>query len=168
MEKIIKGFEYLIEKLGLPILCLFIVFIFACILNTCENEPQMSDFKLIGQKHAIIHDTIKTIEYRVAEKQIQVIKWKEGISRIKYDTVRTNSVDTLYINLIKCDSVGHIQDSIITKQDTIITDQATIIKLQKEIEKDNKKENRKLKRKLLFTKIGSVLVIVGIITLIAL
>jgi hypothetical protein len=165
MEKIINGFEYLIEKIGLPILCLFVVFIFACILNTCDREPQMSDFKPIGEKHAIIHDTIKTIEYRVDTNKKKVKKWKHQKERIKYDTIYVNSVDTLYINLIKCDSVANIQDSIISKQDTIITDQATIIELQKEIEKDNKKENRKLKRKLLFTKVGAVLIVVGIITL---
>jgi phosphate uptake regulator len=67
-------------------------------------------------------------------------------------------VDTLYVELLKCDSIVKIDNRIIASQDTIIADQKELIAI-------NVKEIKKQKRKILFTKIGSGIIIVAVLLL---
>jgi len=160
--------EKITDKYGVQVAIVLVVIFFMTTLKTCDYVTTRKPGRIETIKE--IHDTIKQVEYKISLKEKEVIKWKQAKEKIvyktKFDTIAT--IDTVYIELIKCDSVVKIQDSIIVKQDTIILDQNQIIELQKEVEKQHKKENRKLKRKLFFTKVVAVVVVAGLITLIVL
>ncbi len=103
----------------------------------------------------IKHDTIEVIRDSIIVREKEVIKWKEKKGRIiyktKFDTLAT--FDTVYIELIKCDSIVEIDNRIIANQDTIIQQQTEMIGLEEaEIDSLNK-DLKKEKRKLLISKI---------------
>jgi hypothetical protein len=113
------------------------------------------------QKETIIKDSI-------IYQEKEVIKWKKAKSEIHYvtefDTLAT--IDTVLVELIKCDSVVKIDSNIIASQDTIIIKQKELITLS-EAEKDSlKKELKREKRKTFFTKVvAGVAIVVTILLL---
>ncbi len=126
----------------------FIVLLF----YKCEDKPlKPAITKMDSIKHTI--DTLK----------VDVIKWKESKSKIVYRTKfePTVTIDTVLVNLKKCDTIVKIDSVIIHRQDTIIVHQDTIIVQQEELIEDLNKDIKKQKRKLLFTKIlaGAIIVL---------
>lgn len=111
----------------------------------CEKKPEI----------IIKIDTIEVIKHKVDTLEKQVIKWKEQKTKIVYktyfDTLAT--IDTVFIELIKCDSIIKIDSVIIAKQDTIIQDQALIIAGFEAEKEEYEHEIKKGKRKLLLTKV---------------
>ncbi len=105
-------------------------------------------------KETIIKDSIIT-------KEVEVIKWKKLKGEIKYITVFDTlaTIDTVLVELIKCDSVVKLDDKIIAGDSSIIKDQKDLIELK---EKDLKRE----KRKTLFTKVVAGVAIVVTILLV--
>lgn len=122
----------------LVILTLCIVFIVAS-LSKCGNKPVYKDRV----------DTITIIKQRIDTIEKEVVKLKEAktkiIYRTKFDTLAT--IDTVLIELKKCDTIVKIDSIIIQKQDTIIQDQRVIIDDldldKKELGKEVKREKRK-------------------------
>jgi hypothetical protein len=150
-------------------------------LLQCDNKPVNSNeelakaYVMINQQNDVIkhfkskitHDTIKIIEYKKAKEKI--------VYRTHFDTLV--QVDTVIKELIKCDSVVQIDAKIITAQDSTIYDlgnvikaydtinveQSKVIALKDSENKATKKELRKVKRKLFFTRVAGVFVLVGVI-----
>jgi hypothetical protein len=114
-----------------------------------------------------IIDKSDSIVTKIEYKEKEVIKWKEQKERIKYitkfDTLVT--VEIVYKELIKCDSIVKIDSAIIAGQDTIIVDQKELIALSEAEKEKLTKEVKKQKRKTLITKIGSGIIIVGVLLL---
>jgi len=147
-------------------------------LMTCDKEP-IQDNTRLAELHSVINNQEKIIKaYKKKETLLisRVDSLKRVKSKIKYktkfDTLAT--IDTVIVELIKCDSVVQVDAKVINTQDTLI------YALQKEVqakdtiinskdalffesEESHKKEVRRLKRKLFFTKVGGVALIVGII-----
>jgi hypothetical protein len=125
--------------------------------------------KCIKDKPVIIQvDTVEVIKERVIVREKEVIKWKEKKAEIhyrtKFDTLVT--IDTVYKELIKCDSVVRIDSVIIAVQDTIIRDQKEVINILETDNQAQKKEVKRQKRIALITKIISgVAIVVSIILL---
>jgi predicted nucleic acid-binding Zn ribbon protein len=112
------------------------------------------------QKETIIKDSI-------IYQEKEVIKWKKAKSEIRYitefDTLAT--IDTVLVELIKCDSAVKIDSNIIAGQDTIIVKQKELIALSEAEKEALKKEIKRQKRKTLFTKVVAGVVIVVTILL---
>ncbi len=101
------------------------------------------------------------IQERIVEKEVEVTKWKEQKVLIKYRTIFDTlaTIDTVLVELIRCDSVVKIDNIIIADQDTIIEKHKALIELK---EKEIKRE----KRKTFFTKVvAGVVIVVTIILL---
>jgi hypothetical protein len=113
------------------------------------------------QKETIIKDSI-------IYKEKEVIKWKKAKSEIHYvtefDTLAT--IDTVLVELIKCDSVVKIDSNIIASQDTIIVKQKELIELSEAEKEALKKDLKREKRKTLFTKVVAGVAIVVTILLV--
>lgn len=111
-------------------------------LKSCEPVQEKQQIKEI-------HDTIKVIEKQIEKQAIEVVKWKKSKSEIHYvtqfDTLAT--FDTVYVELVKCDSIVKIDSLIIASQDTIIKEQTKIINKNDEEIKLVKKSGRKRERK---------------------
>lgn len=140
----------------LYILCLMLFFALGCIAIECTHKPIT----------AAQDEPKEIIKEKIVEKEKEVIKWKEKkgkiIYRTKFDTLAT--IDTLYIELIKCDSIVKIDSIIIADQDTIIKDQKQVINIVEKSNESLKKDLKKEKRKSLLTKIGAgVAIIITII-----
>ena len=125
-------------------------------LNKCEKQDIKKTENLDIKK-------VDSIKQKIDTVKVEVVKLKEAktkiIYRTKFDTLAT--IDTVYAELQKCDTIVKIDSIIIQKQDTIIFKQEELIDA---IEKNNdslKKDIKKQKRKLLFTKIlaGAIIVI---------
>ena len=106
----------------------------------------------------IKHDTIEIIKDSIIVREKEVVKWKAQKDKIIYrtlfDTLAT--IDTVIVELIKCDSIVNIDSLIIANQDTIIQQQTEMIGLE-EAEIDNlNKDLKKEKRKLLISKVIAV------------
>jgi hypothetical protein len=132
--------------------------VFLC--NYFHEEP-VKDYSKEAELYTIINiqsETIKSKNKHIAALSDSIIHLKEKkakiIYRTKFDTLAT--IDTVYIELIKCDSIVQIDAKIITGQDSLIYDLGQVIKAydtinvaQKQIiiegEKAHKKEVRKLK-----------------------
>jgi hypothetical protein len=120
-----------------------------CLLTYCGTE--------YFHKPVVIEK--KVIQEKIIEKEKEVIKWKEAKSKIhyrtKFDTVAT--IDTVYAELLKCDTIVKMDSIIIASQDTIIID-------QKELISSYKKDLKREKRKTFFTKVvAGVAIIVTIL-----
>lgn len=127
------------------------------LLDRCEKKPEY------------IHnnDTVEVIKSRIDTIEVEVVKLKQAKTKIIYRTIFDTlaTIDTVLIELKKCDTIVKIDSVIIKDQETIIEGQEDVIGL---IETDNKalqKQIKKEKRKLILTKIGAVAVI--ILTIIA-
>jgi hypothetical protein len=119
-------------------------------MNRCTEYKPIVEI----QKEIVIKDSIIT-------KEKEVIKWKKLKGEIKYDTIfdTLTTKETIYINLIKCDSVVKVDNIIIADQDTIIEKHKTLIELKE-------KEIKRQKRKTFFTKVvAGVAIIVTILLL---
>ncbi len=111
-------------------------------LKACEKSPEDPQIKAI-------HDTIQVVKEKIVEKEKEVVKWKQAASKIRYvkefDTLAT--FDTVYVELIKCDSSNAIKDIVIADQDTIINDQKVVIaKREEELKLEKKAAKRKIRR----------------------
>jgi hypothetical protein len=129
-------------------LLVFLLTYFA--MNRCNTPMPVKD----REKEIIIKDSIIT-------KEVEVIKWKEQKVLIKYRTVFDTlvTIDTVLVELIKCDSIVKIDEIIIADQDTIIEKHKALIELK---EKEIKRE----KRKTFFTKVvAGVAIVVTILLL---
>jgi hypothetical protein len=130
-------------------------FLIGCLLTYCGTEH----FKPIPEVREIEKEVIKE---KITTKEVEVLKLKESKSKIVYrtlfDTMAT--MDTIYVELIKCDSVVKIDSVIIQEQDTIIIDQKELIQA---VETDNtvlKSDLKKQRRKNFLTKVVAGLAIV--------
>lgn len=98
------------------------------------------------------------------EKEVKVLK--EGKEKRSYKTTfdSSSTIDTVKIELAKCDTIVKIDSVIMAKQDTIIIDQKELIETYEGETKSLLKEVKKEKRKTLFTKIvAGVAIIVTIL-----
>jgi hypothetical protein len=161
-------------------LSLILGLLLGSLFHGCEKEP-VQDHSKEAELYTIINiqsETIKAKNKHIVTLSDSISHFKEKkakiVYRTKFDILAT--IDTVYIELIKCDSIVKIDAKIITGQDSLIYDLGQVIKAygtinvaQKQIiieaEKSHKKEVRKLKRKLFFTKVGGVALIVGIIAI---
>lgn len=129
-----------------------ICLIFVAILNGCEDKKNIKPQK---------KDSIEIIKQRIDTVKVEVIKLKDAktkfIYRTKFDTLAT--IDTVLIELKKCDTIVKIDSVIIQKQDTIIKEEEIIGDLDLENQYLTK-EVKKAKRKLIFTKILAGIAIV--------
>lgn len=141
------------EKINIFCFGAIVCLVFIGLIHGCEKKPE--------PKYKI--KTIEVIKNRIDTVKVDLVKWKESKSKIvyktKFDTLAT--IDTVLVELAKCDTIVKIDSVIIAKQDTIIKGQEEIIFEQDLIKQHQEKENKKLKRKLIFTKIlaGAVVVL---------
>jgi hypothetical protein len=139
-------------------------------LFKCEQEPRRPEVR-----YEVIHDTIQVITERIVEKKKAVAKLKQSKSDLPTYTVTFDSTatrDTIYVELVKCDSIVQVDSIIIASQDIIIEDQSKVIELQdtliQAVQSDlkaEKKANRRLKKKLFFTKVGAVLCVLAVVAI---
>lgn len=137
----------MIKNYVITILAVIAIILFS--LRACEPVP------VTNKQHAI-HDTITVTKEKIKTEKQEVIKWKQAKEKIRYvtqfDTIAT--IDTVKIELIKCDQVVKIDSVIINRLDSIVAHQDKLISL-KDIElKENKKALRKGKRKAFFAGLG--------------
>lgn len=101
------------------------------------------------------------LQEKIITKETEVIKWKAQKGSIEYRTIFDTlaTIDTVYKELIKCDSIVKIDSLIIAGQDTIIAEQKELIDI-------SEKEGKKQKRKLFFTKVvaGAVVLVTILLT----
>jgi len=116
-------------------------------------------------KQLAIHDTITVVKERIKIEKQEVVKWKQAKSEIHYvthfDTLAT--IDTVIVELIKCDQVVKIDSNIIESQDSVIAKQDQMIDLKDGQAKEVKKAARKDKRKAFFKGVVTGALTVGII-----
>lgn len=141
------------------------------------------------KKEAELYLSLKVSDQKVAnlkndmilkDKQVAILSNKRNkIHYItKFDTLAT--IDTVIVELVKCDSVVVLLDSIesiqnLKQQDCVnalnevenkgLKKDTLLLGFQEE-NKSLAKENKKLKRKIILTKIGSVALVIGTIVLI--
>jgi hypothetical protein len=131
-----------------------LIFLLGGLLAYCGTEH----FKPMPEVVEIEKEVIKE---KIVTQEKEVVKWKAQkdkiVYRTKFDTLAT--IDTVYIELIKCDSIGKIDSSLIASQDTIIVDQKKLIANCEANTQVLKKEIKKEKRKGLLTKIGAGIII---------
>lgn len=79
-----------------------------------------------------IHDSIPIYQARIDTIEKKVVKWRDQKAEIHYRTIfdSTATKDTVYVELLKADTVVHIDNHIIAGQDTIIAYKDHIIKFQ--------------------------------------
>lgn len=143
--------NYLLIVFGLVIVCFLA-------LKACE-QPAMTP------KELLIHDTIKVLETKIVETKKELVKWKQAKAKIEYvttfDTLAT--IDTVIVELIKCDREVNIDSIIIADLDSVIASQDIELKFKDKLIKDNKKTNSKEKRKAFFAGIG-IGYVLGVLT----
>lgn len=150
-------------------------------LSKCEND--FGDHSKMFEKEIIeINKKLEREKKNVDSLKKSSNKKKEEVrilkeTKIVYrkEFIDQYHVDTVYKELVKCDSVVVLKDLIIVKQDSIIAtdsmvissqdiiieDQGTIIGKQSgEIKRVNK-ENKRIKRKLFFTKSALGITVAG-------
>lgn len=121
-------------------LILILLIAVACMwsMHSCRPQPVRE-----------IHDTIRLIEKKIYHRDSVIVKYKERAERIVYrtrfDTIAT--IDTVLVELIKCDSAVHIRDTIIIAQDSTIRDLKGVVELHKKDKEIAKKDARKERRK---------------------
>src|SRR5436190_22128017 len=98
---------------------------------------------------------VEVIKEKIVTIEKEVVKWKDQKTKIIYkthfDTLAT--IDTVIVELIKCDSIVKIDALIIAGQDSIIVDKNIIISGFEAEQQEHEKEVKQIKKKLLFTKI---------------
>ena len=163
------------QKYIVPVLCFILGFV-VCSLTTCENDPvTITDNTKVAELYTHLNHVNKSKELfkkqaEILTKQVDSLKAHKAkiVYRTKFDTLAT--IDTVIIELIKCDSVVKVSDSVIVKQDEksqalaeALSESEKAQDIQNELidtkDKDlkyTKKLLRKEKRKLLFTRIGIV------------
>lgn len=131
----------------------FVVLLF---INKCEHKDNFPPQR------------IEVIKKQVDTLKVEVVKLKDAKTKIiyktKFDTLAT--IDTVLVELKKCDTIVKIDSVIIQKQDTIIKGQETIISDLDSHNQVLEADIKKQKRKLIFTKIlaGAVIVLTIIAT----
>lgn len=142
-----------------------IAFLVMCGLRACSPNP-------LTPKALLIHDTIKVLEVKTVEIEKEVVKWKTAKSRVhyvtKFDTLAT--IDTVIVELIKCDQVVKIDSVIIDKLDSLVSTQKIELNFKDQEIKENKKVTRKAKRKAFFNgvAVGAAAVVAVLIAIISL
>lgn len=153
----------------------FILGFVVCNLTTCEKEPVTVDNTKLAETYTALNHANKEKELykKQAESKDKAYKELEKkkskiIYRTKFDTLAT--IDTVVVELIKCDSVANISGTMIDNRnekiqslvdalnacDTAQVMQSEIIESKNKDLKSTKKALRKEKRKLFFTRIGIV------------
>lgn len=127
-------------KLPYWIIIILSVVLIVLLLDKCQNksEPVINNNK-IDSINTIINnannkiDSLKIVVEKKngkvdsLEKSTEILKKKR--SGVKYKTVfDTLYIDTLYNNLVKCDSSNKLADSIITKRDSTVSELKGIVK----------------------------------------
>jgi len=165
------------------IIGVLVILISLLILRECKNEPVILTDR---NKEAKLYVHINFLESKIKELNksikndsnsfVAIAKIKTKIVyRTKFDTLAT--IDTVYIELVKCDSIVRLDSIIIGKQSHQIKSMYEVINLQDSVDfkkdtlilnKDSdikalKKEVRKQKRKVVVTKIVAVLAVAVII-----
>jgi hypothetical protein len=139
-----------------------LVFLLGCLLTYCGTEQ----FKEPCPEY-VESKQVEVIKEKIVVKEKEVIKWKEKKGSIiyttKFDTLAT--IDTIYVELLKCDSIVKIDSQIIFIQDTIIADQKEAITLGEIENASLKNEVKKQKRKNIITRFGAGIIIVAILLL---
>lgn len=143
--------NYLLITFGLVIILLLG-------LRACAPTP-------MTPKQLVIHDTLKVLETKIVETKKEVVKWKKIKGEIEYvtnfDTLAT--IDTVIVELIKCDKEVKTDSIIIAALDSTVAYQDIALKLKDKLLKENKKITRKEKRKAFFEGLG-VGYILGLLT----
>lgn len=110
----------------------------------------------VSEKAQAIHDTITVVKERIKIETKEVVKWKQAKDKIEYvmkfDTLAT--IDTVIVELIKCDQEVKIDSIIISDLDSIVASQDIELKFKDKLIKENKKTARKEKRKAFFAGLG--------------
>lgn len=121
----------------------------------------------VSPKAQAIHDTITVVKERIKIETKEVVKWKKAKDNIRYvtefDTLAT--LDTVIIELAKCDSIVRIDSVIIAKLDTIVNHKDQLLTAKDQQIKEVKKSARKEKRKAFFRGIATGAVVVGSVIL---
>lgn len=129
---------------------LVIIAIILLWMRACTPVP-------VSTKAQAIHDTITVVKERIRVETKEVVKWKQAKANIhyvtKFDTLAT--VDTVIVELVKCDSIVKIDSVIIAKQDTIIVQKDQLLTVKDQEIKEVKKVGRKAKRKAFFKGIAT-------------
>jgi hypothetical protein len=138
-----------------------LIAILCCLLTYCATDH----FRDTGN---VIEVPKEVIKEKIIIQEKEVIKWKEAKSKIvyrtKFDTLAT--IDTVYAELKKCDTIVKVDSIIIAKQDTIIVGQKELIQnCENQLKSLNSKINKE-KRKTLLTKIGAGIAIIITILLV--
>jgi len=165
----------------------FILGFVACNLTTCENEPVTVDNTKLAETYTALTHANKEKEFYKKQAESKDKSYKELdkkkskiVYRTKFDTLAT--IDTVVVELIKCDSVAKISDIIIDNRnekiqslvnalnacDTVQIIQSEIIESKDKDLKATKKALSKEKRKLFFTRVGVVAGGVALILVLAL
>lgn len=161
----------------------FIAGILTSSLFTCDRKPKPDNNKLAElytkanfQDQKIKHLGKKNENLTGVIEHLKSQKSKIAY-RTKFDTLST--IDTVIVELIKCDSVVQLDTKIVTAQDSLIYNQTQIITakdtiisikdslfLEEKTEHNaTKKELKKVKRKLFFLKVATVAIIAGVIVI---
>lgn len=118
-------------------------------LRACTPNP-------MTPKQIIIHDTLKVLETKIVETKKEVVKWKKIKGEIEYvttfDTLAT--IDTVIVELIKCDKEVKTDSIIIAALDSTVASQDIALQFKDKQIKYNKKTTRKEKRKAFFAGLG--------------
>lgn len=146
-----KNIIILLAGIGFGFLVMFF-------LKGCDNSAPT-------KKAQAIHDTITVVKEHIKVEKQEVVKWKQAKTEIHYtthfDTIAT--IDTVIVELIKCDQIVKIDSNIIEAQDSVIANQDHLITLKDKEAKEEKKAMRKSKRKAFFRGVGVGALAVGAI-----
>jgi hypothetical protein len=145
-------------------------------VEVVQDSTKVAELYTQLNKHVEAKEVFKK-EVEKLNNEVANLKARKSkvIYRTKFDTLST--IDTVIVELTKCDSVVKVSDTIIGKQeqeieglvdaltesDNISVIQADIIKSKDVDLAESKKDLKKAKRKLFFTRVGGVVLIVGII-----
>jgi hypothetical protein len=133
------------------------ILLFYCGLEYFEKPIPVVDHK----KETIIKDSI-------IYQEKEVIKWKKAKSEIHYvtefDTLAT--IDTVIVELIKCDKEVKADNKIIKADSIIIAGKDSLLSFAEAEKEALKKQVKREKRKTLFTKVvAGVAIVVTILLL---
>lgn len=139
------------------------IVLLACLLTYCGTEH----FREVPEPE--IREVEKqVIKEKIVLKEVEVIKWKTEkgkiVYRTKFDTLAT--IDTVYIELAKCDSIVKLDSLIIAGQDTIIIGKDSLISICESDQAILKKDLKRQRRKNFFTQAGAGVAIILTILLI--
>lgn len=117
--------NYLIAALAVSVILL------ALFGKGCNQAIDLAKEQLTTKQEAI-YDTITVLKDSIIYQEKEVIKWKTkkaGITYVtKFDTLAT--FDTVYVELVKCDSTNNINSNIIASLDTANAKLHKVVEIQ--------------------------------------